>query len=418
MRFLRKRVEVARMSERRVVITGLGVICSLGHNLPDTWAALSEGVSGITPICCPDTSALSFHNGAQVRNFDGLKHFEKKKLHLLDRFAQFAVVAAREAVQDAGIDWTTRLKERTAVITGSCVGGQASEEELFVGLYRDGRTKAAALTIPRVMANAPCSAITMEFGVTGPSFTTATACSSANHAIGQALLMVKYGKADLAIAGGSEAPFVFGHLLAWDSLRAISPDTCRPFSKGRSGTILGEGAGMLVLEPLEVAVARGAHIYAELAGSGFSADANHLTAPTEDGPRRAIQLALEDAGICPKQVGYINAHGTGTAANDSAETRAILAAFGKHTDNLPVSSTKSMHGHSLGAAGAIEAVATTLSLARGLIPPTINFLQADPDCALDVVPNQARNASIDCALSNSFAFGGLNAVLAFKHWNG
>jgi nodulation protein E len=405
------------MPERRVVITGLGVICSLGHNVAETWTALSEGTSGITPIHCLDTAGLSFHNGAQIRGLDVLQHFDKKKLHLLDPFAQFAVIAAREAVQDAGIEWTSQLKARTAVITGSCVGGQTSEEELFVGFYRDGKTRAPALTVPRVMANASCSAITMEFGATGPAFTTATACSSANHAISQALLMVKYGKADLAVAGGSEAPFVFGHLLAWDSLRAISPDTCRPFSKGRRGTILGEGAGMLILEPLEAALARGAHIYAELAGCGLSADANHLTAPTCEGPMKAIQLALQDAGIHPHQVGYINAHGTGTEINDCVETRAIRAVFGKHADNLPVSSTKSMHGHALGAAGAIEAVATTLSLAHGVIPPTMNFLDPDPDCELDVVPNRARMASIDCALSNSFSFGGLNAVLAFKRCN-
>jgi nodulation protein E len=406
------------MPERRVVITGLGVISSLGHSVPETWKALTEGVSGILPLQCVDDSELGFHNGAQVRDFDPLQHFEVKRLHLLDPFAQFAVVAAREAVRDAGIEWTAELKDRTAVITGSCVGGQRSEEDVLAALYRDGRTRTAALTVPRVMANAGCSAITMEFGTTGPAFTTATACSSANHAISQASLLIRYGKAEMAIAGGSEAPFVLGHLLAWDSLRAISPDTCRPFSKGRHGTILGEGAGMLVLETSEAAIARGARIYAELAGSGLCADAGHMTAPTSEGQRKAIRLALEDAGICPEEVGYINAHGTGTVINDRMESRAIREVFGNRVGNVAVSSTKSMHGHALGAAGAIEAVATALSVAHGLIAPTMNFLEPDPECELDVVPNQARKVAIHCALSNSFAFGGLNAVVAFRRWNG
>ncbi|HEX9760617.1 MAG TPA: beta-ketoacyl-[acyl-carrier-protein] synthase family protein, partial [Candidatus Acidoferrales bacterium] len=270
------------------------------------------------------------------------------------------------------------------------------------------------LSIPRTMANAGASHISMEFGLTGPAYTVSTACSSSNHAIGLALRMVQHGEAEVALAGGGEAPFTVGMLKAWEAMRVISPDTCRPFSKGRKGMILGEGAAMLVLEPLEAAQARGAQVYAELAGCGMSSDAHHITQPLPEGAAAAIRAALRDAGMAPEQVSYINAHGTGTPANDAAETRAIRAVFGAHADRLAVSSTKSLHGHALGAAGALEAVATLLALREGVLPPTINFTEPDPECDLDVVPNQARAAAVECALSNSFAFGGLNAVLAFR----
>jgi nodulation protein E len=270
------------------------------------------------------------------------------------------------------------------------------------------------LTIPKTMANAGASHISMEFGLTGPGFTISTACSSAGHAIGQAFWMVRGGAADLAIAGGSEAPFSFGLLKAWEAMRVVSPDTCRPFSKDRRGMILGEGAAMFVLEPLEAARARGARIHAELVGFGMSSDAAHITQPSAEGAMRAMRAALRDAGIAPEQVGYINAHGTGTVANDAAETAAIRAAFGAHADRLAVSSTKSMHGHALGAAAALECLAAVLALRDGVLPPTANFNEPDPACDLDVIPNHARAAQVECALSNSFAFGGLNAVLALR----
>jgi len=254
----------------------------------------------------------------------------------------------------------------------------------------------------------------MEQKFTGATFTTSTACSSANHAIGQAFWLIRQGTLDCALAGGSEAPIVFGHLKAWEGMRVVAPDTCRPFSKNRGGLILGEGAAMLVLETLEHASARGAKIYAQLAGFGMSADAHHLTNPLAEGAARAMNDALDDAGLSREQINYVNAHGTGTPANDSTETRALRQVFGSHADNLAVSSTKSMHGHTLGAAGALEAVATVLAMQGNFIPPTANFLERDPACDLDVVPNEARAAQIEAALSNSFAFGGLNAVLAFR----
>jgi nodulation protein E len=254
----------------------------------------------------------------------------------------------------------------------------------------------------------------MEFSITGPSYTISTACSSAAHAIGQAFWMIRSGAAPLAITGGSEAPFSFGILKAWEAMRVVSPDTCRPFSKDRRGMVLGEGAGMLILEPMEAARARGARIYGEVVGFGMSADAAHITQPSAEGAARAMRAALGDSGLQPDEIGYINAHGTGTAANDPTETAAIRAVFGKHAEKLAISSTKSMHGHALGAAAALEAAGTVLALRDGVLPPTANYNEPDPDCDLDVIPNQARQAQVECALSSSFAFGGLNAVLAFR----
>jgi nodulation protein E len=267
------------------------------------------------------------------------------------------------------------------------------------------------------MGNAGASQISIEFGITGPSYNISTACSSSNHAIGQAYWMVRGGGAEIAITGGSEAIFSLGFLKAWEAMRVVSPDTCRPFSKDRTGMILGEGGAMLVLEPLERAVARGARIYAEVIGFGMSADASHITLPSAEGASRAMRGALRDAGIAAEQVGYINAHGTATQANDPTETAAIRAVFGAHADKLAVSSTKSMHGHALGAAGALEAIATVLALRNGVLPPTANYREADPECDLDVIPNESRKADIEMAISNSFAFGGLNAVLAFRKYS-
>jgi nodulation protein E len=270
------------------------------------------------------------------------------------------------------------------------------------------------MTIPLTMANAGASQISLEYGITGPTYTVSTACSSANHAIGQAFWLVRNGVADRAVTGGSEAPFTFGLLKAWEAMRVISPDTCRPFSKDRRGMILGEGGGMLVLETREAAEARGAHIYGEVCGFGMSSDAHHITQPSAEGAARAMRAALADGGIGAAAIGYINAHGTGTLANDATETKAIRMAMGEHADQVKVSSTKSMHGHALGAAGAIEGAATVLALDRGLLPPTANFTAPDPECDLDVIRNVAHRAEVEYALSNSFAFGGLNAVLLFR----
>jgi nodulation protein E len=399
---------------RRIVVTGVGCISALGTTAPEFWSALAQARSGIQPLEGVEPGRLRFSHGAEVRGFAPADHFEPRQLDLLDRFAQFALVAAREAVRDAGIEWTPALRERTAVLCGSAIGGQASQDDQFVELYRNHRDRVHPLTIPRVMSSAGASHITIELGLTGPAFSVSSACSSASHAIGQALWMLRAGAADLALAGGSEAPFGYASLKAWEAMRVIAPDTCRPFSLERKGMILGEGGAMLVLEPLDAARARSARIYAELAGSGLSSDAHHITQPALEGPVRAMRAALEDGGLAPESIGYINAHGTGTLGNDPTEIRAIREVFGAHADALAVSSTKSLHGHALGAAGALEAVATVLALHHAVLPPTANFIARDPECDLDVVPNHARAAQAEAALSNSFAFGGLNAVLAFR----
>jgi nodulation protein E len=353
-------------------------------------------------------------NGAQVRGFDAAKHFEAGREAYLDRFAQFSVVAAREALRHSGLNLTPSLRERGAVICGSAVGGQSAIETGFEDLYVSDRGRVHPLTIPKTMANAGASQICMDLGITGPTYTVSTACSSANHAIGQAFRLVRDGDAEMAVTGGSEAPFTLGLLKAWEAMRVIAPDTCRPFSKDRRGMILGEGGAMMILEPLEAAKSRGAKIYAEICGFGMTADAHHLTQPAVVGPARAMLGALREAGLTPEQVGYINAHGTGTPGNDPVESRAIREVFGTHADKVGVSSTKSMHGHALGAAGALEAVATILALHYGILPPTANYNERDPECDLDYIPNQPRNAHVEAALSNSFAFGGLNAVVAFR----
>jgi len=399
---------------RHVAVTGLGVISALGKNAQEFWQALVAGRPGIGPLQSIDPTLLRFPNGAEVRGYAPSSYFDEKDIGLLDRFAQFGVIAAREAIVAAGIEWTPQLRESTAIITGTCVGGQTTEDEGFVNLYRNNIPRVNPLTIPRTMGNAAASRISLVTGVVGPTYTISTACSSSNHAIGQAFWMVRSGAVEMAITGGSEAFFSLGFLKAWEAMRVVSPDTCRPFSKDRRGLILGEGAAMLVLEPFDAARARGAAILGEIIGFGMSSDAFHITQPSPDGAARAMRAALSDADIQPGQIGYINAHGTATLANDAAETTAIRKVFGEHADRLQVSSSKSMHGHTLGAAGAIEAVATLLALRNGILPPTANFTEPDPACDLDVIPNIARPAAIEFALSNSFAFGGLNAVLAFR----
>src|SRR5713101_2358432 len=402
------------MAPHRVAVTGLGIISPLGHNLAKNWESLCAGRSAIGPIESVDCSTLRFQNGAEVRGFDPLAHFEGGKDAQIDRFAQFAVVAAREAVRDSGIALTPALREQSAVISGSSVGGQLAIDEGYQDLYLKGRGRVHPLTIPRTMSNAGASHIAMDLGFSGPTYTVTTACSSANHAIGQAFRMVRSGEVNLAVTGGSEANFAFGFLKAWEAMRVIAPDTCRPFSKDRHGMILGAGGAVLILEPLEAAKARGAKIYAEICGFAMTSDAHHLTQPTVEGPSRAMRGALRDAGMALEEVGYINAHGTGTPGNDPVETRAIRSVFGAHADKLAVSSTKSMHGHALGAAGAIEAAATVMALRCGILPPTANYTTPDPSCDLDVIPNEPRKLQVEVALSNSFAFGGLNAVLAFR----
>jgi nodulation protein E len=402
------------MASRRVAITGLGIISPLGLNLEENWKSLSEGRPAIGPIKGADCSTLRFKNGAEVTGYDPVKHFEGGKDAYIDRFAQFSVVAAREALRNSGLTLTAELRERSAIVCGSAVGGQAAIEAGFQDLWVEGRGRVHPLTIPKTMSNAGASHIAMDLGMSGPTYTVSTACSSANHAIGQAFRLVRDGEADVAMTGGSEAMFSIGMLKAWEAMRVIAPDTCRPFSKDRRGMILGEGGAMMVLEPMDAAKARGAKIFAEICGFGMTADAHHLTQPAVHGPARAMRGALREAGLAPEAIGYINAHGTGTPGNDPVESSAIREVFGAHADKIGVSSTKSMHGHALGAAGALEAIATILALYHGILPPTANFNERDPECDLDYIPNQPRALRVEAALSNSFAFGGLNAVVAFR----
>ncbi len=402
----------------RVVVTGLGAITPLGHTAGEFWAGLKAGASGLGPITLAATpDQLVQKVAAEVKNFDPRRHFEDRHLSALDRISQFAVVAAREAIAQSGLSFDAALSGRTATIIGTGVGGQTTQDDSFRRIYLERKTRVFPLTIPKLMVNAPTSHVSMACGLRGPAFTVASACASATHAIGIAFHMVRAGMVDCAVTGGAEACITFGTLRGWEAMRVMAPDACRPFSKERMGLILGEGAAVLVLEPLERAAARGAEIFGEIVGFGMSADAADLTAPDVDGMVSAIEAALADAQLAPQDIQYVNAHGTGTAANDAAETSALHKVFGTHAARLAVSSTKSMVGHALGAAGALELIATILAAREDVAPPTIAYLGSDPSCDLDYVPNAARKLQIGAALSNSFAFGGLNAVLAVRKFS-
>lgn len=395
----------------RVVITGIGVVSPIGSTHEKFWSSLVEARSGIGPISIIPTERLNIRIAAQVLDFDPAQHFETKRQGMLDRFAQFAVVAARAAVQDAQLEITEEIALQAATIVGNGAGGMNTLDDSYYRLYAQNASRAHPLSIPRLMANAACSQVSMDLGLKGPTFTIASACASGTHAIGQAFQMVRLGQAPVALAGGAEACITVGTIKAWEALRVLSTDTCRPFSRTRTGLVLGEGAAMFVLETRERAMARGAPIYAELTGFGMSADAGDLTAIDPDGAARAIRWALNDAKLNADDIDYVNAHGTGTALNDRGETAALHRAFGDSAAHLAVSSSKGVLGHSLGAAGALELAATALALHHQTIPPTANFEEVDPDCDLDYVPNTARNSPIQNAMSSSFAFGGLNAVL-------
>ena len=397
---------------RRVVVTGLGVLSALGDGADVFWEGLLRGETAIRPLPPETASASKIHSAAMVPNYDPLIHFERKHSEQMDRFAQFALIAARQALKDAHWEPKPCEPERIGVITGNCCGGQYATDRAHQSYYEhDGRP--SVYTVARCMGSAGASFIAMEFGITGPSFTITTACASSSHAIGQAFWMVRSGLLDAAVTGGSEASLTAVNLKAWEVMRVVSPDICRPFSADRTGMSLGEGAAILTLEPLERAQARGATIYGEIVGFGMSSDAHHLTQPSESGMARAMQSALTDACLDPTQIGHLNAHGTATRLNDLTESRAAQIVFGSHLSQVAVSATKSVHGHTLGAAGSLEAVATILALRNGLLPPTINYTTPDPECPLDIVANQPRAAEVEYALSNSFAFGGLNASLAF-----
>ncbi len=402
---------------RRVVVTGSGVVSALGVGHAAHVAGLREGRCGIGPIELIETEGLTIPIAAEAKGYIATDHFNRNELTLRDRVTQMALTAAAEAVARSGIEITDALAERTATIIGTSMGGQHTQDDNYKLIYREGKQRVHPFTVPKLMSNAPASWISMEHGLKGPAWSVSTACASSNHAIGQAFHLIRSGGADAAVTGGAESGLTFGVLKAWEGLRVMSKDTCRPFSKTRTGMVQGEGAAILVLEEFEHAKARGAHIIGEIIGFGMTADANDIVQPSQDGAARAMKAALADARLGGSEIAYINAHGTATAANDKTECAAIRQVFGAHADALMVSSTKSMHGHCIGAAGALEMVATLMALHDGVVAPTANFEEPDPECDLDVVPNTAREVSVPYALSNSFAFGGLNAVLVAKRFD-
>jgi nodulation protein E len=382
----------------------------------DYWGALIAGHSGLAPPVLSPTMQVGTRLVGQVAHFDPTLHFEPQRIGVLDRVSQFAVVAARQALAQSGLSLRDGLAERTATVIGTGSGGHTTVDASFHRLYAQGAARLNPLTIPKAMISAAASQVSMDCSTKGPAYAVASACASATHAIGQAFHMVRSGAATCAICGGTEASITFGALKGWEAMRIMAPDACRPFSVDRKGMVIAEGAAMVVLETMEHARRRGAEILAEVAGFGMSADAKDLTTPDPAGMARAISAALVDGALAPEAVDYVNAHGTGTVANDEAETVALHMSFGDHARRLAVSSTKSMVGHSLGAAGALEFVAVVMALRDGTVPPTINYLGTDPACDLDYVPNEARRLSVDVALSNSFAFGGLNAVIAMRRF--
>jgi len=403
------------MKNRRVVITGLGAVSGLGLNTDEFWQALKAGRSAIKPLNLP-MEKVKMSLGATVPNFEPENYFSSDELTILDRYSQLAVIASQEAADDAGLICNEEILTNAAAIIGSGCGGKHTDEATYDQLYKQQRTRAHPLTIPKGMPSAAASMVSLHLGIKGPAFVLASACASGSHSIIQGMTMIQSGMIDVALVGASDAPFTYGLLKSWDALRVASSDTCRPFCADRSGLVLGEGAGILILESEEHARQRGARIYAEFAGCGMTSDAGHITRPDILGITSAMENTLHHAELQPEDVDYINAHGTGTQINDATETEAINRVFGDHAKKLAVSSTKSMHGHALGASSALELVATTLAMHHGIIPPTANFTVADDLCDLDYVPNEARQQNIDVAMSNSFAFGGLNAVIALKKY--
>ncbi len=405
---------------RRVVITGLGVFAANGRDTETFFGSLLAARSAVRRISQWDPSSLSVQIAAEIPDYKPTDYFPAKRLDLLDRFTQFGLLAAKEAMVASGIQVAEEEKSRFGVVMGSGMGGAETFDTGYRSLYAKGETRLHPFTIPKVMHNAVTSQICMEYGAQGPALAICTACSSAGHAIGEAFRLIKYGMADIMLSGGSDAPITYGMLRCWESVRVLANGNgdpsraCRPFSADREGMVLGEGAAVLLLEEYDHARRRGAKMIAELAGFGMTSDAGHITQPTITGPARAIRMTLDEAGVNPEEVDYVNAHGTGTRLNDAVETRVIKEVFRDHARRIAVSSTKSMHGHVMGATGAVELAATALAVERGIIPPTANYSRPDPECDLDYVPNQAREQKVRVAISNSFAFGGLNAVLLLR----
>ncbi len=411
--------------KRRVVVTGVGLVTPLGIGTGPTWEALINGKSGVGPITRFDASGYASQIAAEVKNFDVEAWFEKKQAKNVDHFVQYAVAAAEMAWQDSGLSITAENTDRVGVITGCGMGGLPTIEEYHQVVVERGPRKITPFFIPRVIPNMVSGQISIRLGSKGPNLSQTTACAAGTHAVGEAFRHIAYGDCDVVVPGGSEAvicPLAVGGFSAMKALstRNDAPQAAsRPFDRDRDGFVISEGSGMLVLEELEAARARGAKIYAEIIGYGQTSDAFHIAAPPEDGEgaARCMAMALRDAQLSPEQVDYINAHGTSTPLNDLCETRAIKTVFGEHAYTLAISSTKSMTGHMLGAAGGIEAAFTALTLFNGIIPPTINLENPDPDCDLDYVPLTAREQQVRVALSNSFGFGGTNGVLVMRHFS-
>ncbi len=399
---------------KRVVITGAGTVNALGHTVPDTLRAMREGVCGIGPLEFRDVDRLAIQIGGQVRGFEAESRYSRQQISLYDRFTQFTLGAAREAIDQSGLVFCDSLSDKCGVVLGTAGGGVSTWDDNYRAVYEAGKNRVHPFVVPKLMNNAAASHVSIEWGLKGPSFTVSTACASSNHAMAQAFTMVRSGMAPAMITGGSESMLCFGGVKAWEGLRVMSRDACRPFSANRNGMVQGEGAGIFVFEEYEHARARGADILCEMVGFAMTSDASDIVMPSKAGAARAMAGALADAGINCDEVDYINAHGTGTAANDKTECAAVADVFGSHADRLMISSTKSMHGHLIGGTGAVELLACIMALRDGVVAPTIGYQQPDPECPLDVVPNEARDARVRVALSNAFAFGGMNAVIALR----
>lgn len=400
------------MSKPRVVITGFGGICSIGADADAIWTSMRDGRSGTVPLTL-DRRDLRTAVGGEIAVIDD-QWIEPQRRQTMSRFSVLAAIAAREALAHAGLDMPQINPARIGATVGVAVWGADAVDDAYRDVFLDGKKRAHILTVPRGMPSAPAGQVSMQFGLKGPVFGVTSACSSANHAISAAVDQLRLGRADIMLAGGTDTPVTYGIIKVWETLRVLARQSCRPFSADRDGLVLADGSGMAVLETWEHAKARGAPILAEIIGCGMSADAGDIVSPTLDGPVAAMQACLDDAGLAADAVDYINAHGTGTKANDRTETQAIRSVFGAHADKLSVSSTKSMHGHCLGASGAIELIACVNAIRHGIVPPTAGYTTPDPECDLDVTPNEARARKVDVVMSNAFAFGGLNAVLALR----
>jgi nodulation protein E len=400
---------------RRVVVTGYGCVSALGIGVEAFWSALKAGRSGFAKVEIESAYDGNTRLVAAASDFRKEDHFSEEDLRLLDRNAQLAIVACREAVARAKLPLDRERGAAVAILIGNTIGGMTTLDEGFHRLYWDRKDRLHPFTIPRLINNAAASQVAIAFGISGPVMTISSACSSSNHAIGEALWMIRTGRVEAALAGGTEACLTFGCIRAWEALRVVAGDACRPFSAGRSGLVLGEGAGILVLEERDRAIARGAEILAEIVGYGASCDALDMVHPSEEGAAAAMSRALADGAVEPAEIDYVNAHGSGTVVNDAVETAALKRVFGAHAGKLAISSTKSMHGHALAASAGLELIATIEAMRSSVVPPTANFLGPDPACDLDYVPNAARPRAITTAISNSFAFGGMNAVLCLRN---